>query len=118
VVFGRRASVFATSLVLHGECKYVHGALGLLTPWGRRQRTLRILVVAQLTLAVVLLVLAGLLIRSFAQIAQVPPGFNANGVLTLELTLNGRKYPDIEKILQSAPHLPHHLPHPPPPPPP
>jgi len=111
IVFGLAPAVRAASLDLQGELKDGHGAAAGLAPWGRRQRMRRILVVAQLTLAVVLLVLAGLLIRSFAQIAQVPPGFNANGVLTLELTLNGRKYPDIEKMLQSAHDLLEQLAH-------
>jgi hypothetical protein len=52
------------------------------------------LVVAELTLAVMLLVGAGLLIRSFARLQRVPTGFNADRVLTLGITLSGRKYPD------------------------
>ena len=52
---------------------------------GRRllQRTL---VSGQIALAVVLLVGAGLLIRSFARIAQVSPGFDPSGVTTFRMT--------------------------------
>jgi len=50
--------------------------------------------VSELALSLVLLVGAGLLIRSFAYLQNVAPGFNAKGVLTLELTMNGRKYAD------------------------
>ena len=35
---------------------------------------------------------AGLLIRSFAQLQNVAPGFNPEQTLTLELTMSGRKY--------------------------
>ena len=45
--------------------------------WGRGQHTRQLLVVAELTLSVMLLVGAGLLIRSFAQLQRVPTGFNA-----------------------------------------
>jgi len=52
---------------------------------GRRllQRTL---VSGQIALAVVLLVGAGLLIRSFARIAEVSPGFDPSGVLTFRMS--------------------------------
>jgi predicted permease len=62
--------------------------------WGRRHNLRRLLVVAELALSVILLVGAGLLVRSFARLQAVPPGFDAAGVLTLELTMTGRKYAD------------------------
>jgi predicted permease len=111
IVFGLAPALRAASLDLQSELKDGHGAAAGLAPWGRRQRTRRILVVAELMLAVMLLVGAGLLIRSFAQIEHVPPGFNADGVLTMELTLNGRKYTDAAKMLQSAKDLMEQLAH-------
>ena len=51
--------------------------------------------------SVVLLIGAGLLIRSFAQLQDVPPGFNPRGVLTLELTMSGRKYADGAAVLNA-----------------
>ena len=48
-----------------------------------------------------LLIGAGLLIRSFARVQEVAPGFNPSGVLTLELTMTGRKYNDASAILEA-----------------
>ena len=53
----------------------------------------------------VLLIGAGLLIRSFARLQDVSPGFNARGVLTFDLTMTGRKYNDKQAILNTYRHL-------------
>jgi predicted permease len=74
------------------------GMSGGVSVGGRRQRTRQVLVIAELGLAVMLLVGAGLLIRSFAQLQRVPTGFSADRVLTLGITLSGRKYPDTPKV--------------------
>jgi predicted permease len=54
---------------------------------GSGKRTRSVLVVAELALAVVLLVGAGLLARSFARLVQVDPGFRADHVLAFDVTL-------------------------------
>jgi predicted permease len=59
------------------------------------------LVVAQLALSVMLLVGAGLLIRSFIRLQQVPPGFDRRGVLTFELMMAGRRYATPEQVRQA-----------------
>jgi predicted permease len=62
------------------------GARG--TVGSRRGRTLRkVLVVVEVALAVVLLVAAGLLTRTFVRLMQVPTGFVSRGVLTMEIAL-------------------------------
>ena len=50
------------------------------------------LVVAEMALAVVLLIGAGLLIRSFIQLTRVNPGFRAEQALSFRVTLQGEKY--------------------------
>jgi putative ABC transport system permease protein len=52
------------------------------------------LVLAEIALALVLLVGAGLLLRSFATLHGVDPGFRSGGVLTLEVAPPQFKYPD------------------------
>lgn len=70
------------------------GASGTHTLWGRGHHLRRLLVVGEVAVSVVLLVGAGLLVRSYARLQQVPPGFSADGVLSLELTLTGPRYPN------------------------
>lgn len=49
----------------------------------------------------VLLIGAGLLLRSFARLQNVNPGFNPRGVLTFGLTLIGHKYNDPQGVVRS-----------------
>jgi predicted permease len=56
------------------------------------QRTRRILVVAELAVSLVLLTGAGLLVRSFLKLANVPLGFPPERLLTLRVNLTGERY--------------------------
>jgi predicted permease len=59
---------------------------------GRGHRTRRALVVGELALSVLLLVGAGLLVRSLANLQNVAPGFNPRGLLTFAVQLAGPQY--------------------------
>ena len=66
---------------------------------GARSPLRSALVVAEVGLAVVVLVGAGLMLRSFQRLAAVDPGFRTEGMLTAELSLSGRAYPTSERRL-------------------
>ena len=64
---------------------------------GRRRLT-SALVVAETALSLVLLIGAGLLIRTFVELRNVEPGFRADNVLTLELALRGTRYDETAEL--------------------
>jgi predicted permease len=65
-----------------------------------RHRLRSALVVAEVALSIVLLIGAALLIRTFARLQSVSPGFNPDHVLSLRLGIAGRKFPNPEARIQ------------------
>ncbi len=66
---------------------------GLRAGSGLRQNKARsILVVTEMALALVLLVGAALLIRTFGALRSVDPGFDARNVLTMQMSLTGTRF--------------------------
>jgi predicted permease len=102
VLFGLAPALRLSTLDLHGSLKDAsRGSAGASVVWGRGRNLRRLLVVAELALSVMLLIGAGLLIRSFSHLQNVSPGFNPTNVLTFELTMTGRKYNDVDAVLET-----------------
>jgi putative ABC transport system permease protein len=66
----------------------------------RHRRIRQAFVVGEIALAVVLLVGAGLMIRSFGSLRGVNPGFDARNVLTGRVTIPTRRYPNDTKRIE------------------
>jgi predicted permease len=71
------------------------GVAGGCNPWPRR-----VLVASEVALGVVLLVGAGLLIRTFAHLQGLDPGFDAENVIAAQLSLQDARYATNQRVNQ------------------
>ena len=100
VLFGLAPALRVSGLNLHATLKDAsRGTAGASAVWGRGNNLRRLLVISELALCVMLLIGAGLLIRSFVRLENVSPGFNPSHVLTLELTMSGPRYKDPQVVI-------------------
>ena len=96
IIFGLVPALQASRLDLNEALKE-SGRSATGSAGHRRMRSL--LVVCEIALSLVLLVGAGLLMRSFLKLQAVNPGFNPNNVLTMKVSLRGPNYQKAEPII-------------------
>src|SRR5205085_825268 len=89
IVFGLAPAVLATRTNLNEALKE-GGRTG--TTVGGRGRLRALLMISEVALSLVLLVGAGLMVRSFISLLNVQPGFNGQHVVSMSISLPFRKY--------------------------
>jgi len=67
--------------------------------WARRHNMRSFLVIGEIAVSLMLLIGAGLLIRSFARLQRVNPGFTAENLISFRLSLPEGKYPNPQTAL-------------------
>jgi putative ABC transport system permease protein len=87
VAFGLAPALQASRYDLNESLK--EGGRGVA---GGRSRVRSALVIAEVALSLLLLAGAGLLVKSFARLQAVDPGFDPEGVMTMRVTLPGVRY--------------------------
>ena len=95
LIFGLAPALQSSRLNLNESLKE-GGRGGTDSPGRRRMRSA--LVVAEVAFSLVLLVGAGLMVKSFLKLQSVSPGFKPDHILTMHLTLPRAKYNSDEKI--------------------
>jgi putative ABC transport system permease protein len=94
LIFGVTPALQSSGINLNESLKDAAGRVGA----GRRQSSLRqSFVVVQVALSLVLLVGAGLMIRSFIKLGKVELGFNPENLLTMRVSLPASRYAEWEQ---------------------
>jgi hypothetical protein len=89
LVFGLFPALRATRVDLSATLKESSGRSGTAF---RHNKARGVLVVAEVALALVLLVGAALLVRTYVALRAVDPGFDPNRVLTMRMSLTGERF--------------------------
>jgi predicted permease len=101
IVFGLAPAVRAARADLNAGLKAGgrntkgEGGLG-----SSRYRLRSLLVVSEVAFSLMLLIAAGLLVRSFVRLQNVSPGFNAENVISMRLGASGRQFPNREAAVE------------------
>ncbi|HKP88122.1 MAG TPA: ABC transporter permease [Blastocatellia bacterium] len=93
IIFGLVPALQSSKLNLHETLK--EAGRGSTSP---RHFARSLLVVVEVALALVLLIGAGLMIRSVIGLTNIPPGFDPKNVLALSVSLSPTKYTDAQKV--------------------
>jgi len=65
-----------------------------------RSRIRRILVISEIAVSLMLLLGAGLLIRSFYRLESARPGYDTENILTMRMNIPGNRYPKFEDVIE------------------
>jgi predicted permease len=101
IVFGLAPALRAASLDLNSALKSGgrggHDEAG----FGTSRRRLRsLLVVSEVAFALMLLIGAGLLVRSFVRLQEVSPGFDADNVISMRVGASGRSFENRQAAIE------------------
>ena len=109
IIFGTAPALIASRPRISETLK--EGGRAVVPSGGRRLRA--VLVSAQVALSLVLLIGAGLQMRSLVRLLHVDPGFDTSNVLTLSMSLPERRYPEgpaqvayYEKVVEAVRAIP------------
>jgi len=105
IIFGLAPALQSSRLELSGVLK--EG--GRNTSGGVSQRLRSGLVMTEIALAVVLLVGAGMLLKSLVRVLKTDPGFNPANVLTMTIVLPAAKYADANSQINFQDQLQQHV---------
>ena len=104
VVFGLAPAIHAAKTDANEALK--SGGKGSINS-GNRLR--RVLVVGEVALSLMLFIGAGLLMKSFWILTRVNPGFQADNLLTLHVSLPEQKYPERAQVIEFYKNIPGRL---------
>ncbi|MDQ3257576.1 MAG: ABC transporter permease, partial [Acidobacteriota bacterium] len=101
LLFGIVPALHASRTNLNESLKEGGGGRGS-TAGVHGQRARNALVVAEIALSLVLLVSAGLMVKSFVVLQQVDPGFRVDNLLTLQLNLPRARYGEDRRVVDTV----------------
>jgi putative ABC transport system permease protein len=91
IIFGLAPALQASKVNINESLK--EGGRSATAGSGTR-RVSNMLVIGEIAISLMLLISAGLMIKSFLQLRAISPGFDAGNLLTMQIALPPSKYPD------------------------